>query len=140
MNMALSDTTPSTFVVEKDSDVVTVRQLARNMAMQLEFSRPDQALVSTAVSELARNIVRYAGAGEIELTPVASERRVGLRIVSRDNGPGIPDIEAAMSDGYSTGNSLGLGLPGTRRIVDEFNITSNEGEGVVVTAVKWRFV
>ncbi len=123
--------------IQTDGDVVTSRQMGRKIATEMGFSRPDLALIATAISELARNIVNYGERGEIELGTVSSNGRQGLRIVARDEGPGIPDIEAAMRDGFSTGNSLGLGLPGTRRIVDEFDLSSKPGEGVQVTAVKW---
>lgn len=124
--------------VKLDSDVVAARQMARQLAVELEFSRPDQALVATAVSELARNIVKYARDGEIEICAVTGGTRAGIRITARDQGPGLEDIDLAMQDGYSTGNSLGLGLPGTRRIVDEFDISSIPGKGLTVTVTKWR--
>ena len=124
--------------IRRDADVISARQVGRALAEDLGFSRPDQALVATAISELARNIVVYADHGKIELTAVQQGDRQGIRIVARDNGPGIADLERALSDGFSTGNSLGLGLPGTRRIVDEFDIQSTSGEGVTVIAVKWR--
>lgn len=124
-------------IVKSDGDVVTARQLGRKMAGEMGFSRPEQALIATAISELTRNIVNYAGFGEIELGSVQMNGRRGLRFVVLDNGPGIEDLESAMIDGFSTGNSLGLGLPGTRRIVDDFDIQSKPGEGVRVTAVKW---
>ncbi|WP_261397155.1 MULTISPECIES: anti-sigma regulatory factor [Leisingera] len=112
--------------------------MARQLAVELEFSRPDQALVATAVSELARNIVKYAQDGDIEICAVTSGPRVGIRVTARDQGPGLEDIDLAMQDGFSTGNSLGLGLPGTRRIVDEFDISSAPGKGLTVTVTKWR--
>lgn len=124
--------------VKLDSDVVAARQMARQLAVELEFSRPDQALVATAVSELARNIVKYAQDGDIEICAVTSGSRVGIRVTARDQGPGLEDIDLAMQDGFSTGNSLGLGLPGTRRIVDEFDISSAPGKGLTVTVTKWR--
>ncbi|UWQ78889.1 anti-sigma regulatory factor [Leisingera sp. S132] len=124
--------------VSCDSDVVAARQLARTLAVGIGFSRPDQALIATAVSELARNIVKYADEGEIELCSVISGAKSGIKVTARDRGPGLEDVELAMQDGYSTGNSLGLGLPGTRRIVDDFKIRSEPGSGLVVTVVKWR--
>lgn len=129
---------PYLHVIACDRDVVSARQSGRSLAGDIGFSRPDQALIATAISELARNIVNYAGRGEMELTTVSSGGRKGIRIVARDSGPGIADIQDAMSDGFSTGNSLGLGLPGTKRIVDEFEIASVPGEGVTVTATKWQ--
>ena len=127
----------SSQVVASDVDVVTSRQKGRQIAADMGFSRPDQALIATAIAELARNIVHYAGSGQIDLAEVLLGGRTGLRILATDNGPGIPDISAAMCDGFSTGNSLGLGLPGTRRIVDEFDLQSAPGKGVRVTAIKW---
>ena len=123
--------------ITTDGDVVTARQVGRCIASDMGFSRPDQALIATAISELARNIVNYAGQGEILLDIISRGGRNGLRVVASDDGPGIDDIDAALCDGFSTGNSLGLGLPGTRRIVDEFDLSSAAGEGVRVTAIKW---
>ncbi|MEO8242647.1 MAG: anti-sigma regulatory factor [bacterium] len=121
-----------------DGDVVVARQMARKRAGELGFSRVDQALIATAISELARNIVHYAKSGHIEITEVNRGRRFGLQVVASDQGPGIADIDLAMTDGYSTGNSLGLGLPGTRRLVDEFDIESIPGRGLTVTFIKWK--
>lgn len=124
--------------IRRDADVISARQMGRRLAEDMGFGRPDQALIATAISELARNIVVYAEYGEIEVSVVRQGHRQGLRIVARDRGPGIADLGSALADGYSTGNSLGLGLPGTRRIVDDFDIRSTPGEGVEVTAIKWR--
>ena len=124
--------------IERDGDVVAARQLGRALAAEIGFGRPDQALIATAISELARNIVSYAGCGHVSFTPLTLGRRRGLRIHAEDQGPGIPDLAAAMTDGFSTGKSLGLGLPGTRRIMDEFDIQSQPGKGVRVTVVKWK--
>ncbi|WP_108259230.1 anti-sigma regulatory factor [Mangrovicoccus ximenensis] len=124
--------------IERDGDVVAARQIGRHLAAEIGFSRPEQALIATAISELARNIVSYAERGMISFAAVDAERRQGLRITAEDRGPGIADIHAAMTDGFSTGNSLGLGLPGTQRIMDEFDIRSAPGEGVTVTVVKWK--
>lgn len=123
--------------VKTDSDVVSARQKGRAMASDTGFSRSDQALIATAISELARNIVNYAGVGEIVLRVIHKNASPGLQITASDTGPGIEDIEAALLDGFSTGNSLGLGLPGTRRIMDDFDILSAPDEGLTVTAVKW---
>lgn len=102
------------------------------------FPRTELALIATAISELARNILTYAGAGEIEVSVEDSDGRRGLIIVARDQGPGIPDVGLALQDGYSTSRSLGLGLPGVRRLMDDFEITSELGSGTVVRAAKWR--
>ncbi|WP_253949107.1 anti-sigma regulatory factor [Mangrovicoccus sp. HB161399] len=124
--------------IERDGDVVAARQIGRHLAAEIGFSRPEQALIATAISELARNIVSYAERGTIAFATVERDLRQGIRIVAEDRGPGIPDLHAAMTDGFSTGNSLGLGLPGTQRIMDEFDIRSIPGEGVTVTVVKWK--
>ena len=118
--------------------MVRARATSRELAGALRFSRTDGTLVATAISEVARNIVSHAGEGEIELRPVYEARRHGLVVVARDAGPGIRDVDAAMRDGYSTRGSLGLGLPGARRLMDEFAIDSAPGRGTVVTMKKWR--
>ena len=130
---------PSDIVVriDSDSDVVAARQRGRELAAALGFSSTDQTLVATAISEVARNIVCYAGSGQIELSRVDDGGRRGLLIVARDQGPGIADPELAMRDGYSTGNSLGFGLPGARRLVDDFTLESAVGVGTTVTLKKW---
>lgn len=124
-------------LVAADCDVVGARQHGRAIAARIGFSRIEQALIATAISELARNIVNYAVSGEIDIARITRGTRVGVQVVARDYGPGIVDIEAAMTDGFSTGKSLGLGLPGTKRIVDEFDIESAPGSGVTVKIVKW---
>ncbi len=124
--------------VRTDADIVTARQKGRVLAEPLGFSSSDLALIATAISEVARNIVVYAGCGEIILDVVSDSDREGIVIVARDDGPGIPDIEKAMQDGYSTSNSLGLGLPGARRMMDEFEIVSSVGKGTTITMKKWR--
>jgi len=113
------------------------RQQGRAMAAQLGLSSTNQALVATAISELARNIVEYAGYGEIILELVQQGGRRGIVVIARDQGPGIPDIEKAMQDGFSTSQSLGLGLPGARRLMDDFEIVSQVGKGTTVTVKKW---
>ena len=120
-----------------DPDIVEARKQARQLAAQLNFSRTDATLIATAVSEIARNIVRFAGDGLI-MMELVEEPRPGVRIVARDTGPGIPDVERALADGYSTYNGLGLGLPGARRLMDEFSLTSEVGLGTTVTMTKWR--
>lgn len=133
----MSDSARHAHSIERDSDVVTARQIGRAVAAAMGFGRADQALIATAISELARNIVNYAGKGRIEISRVREGGRVGLQVVASDSGPGIADIAAAMTDGFSTGGSLGLGLPGTRRIVDEFSLVSAPGNGVVVKVIRW---
>ncbi len=123
--------------ISSDGDTVTARQQGRALARQLNLSTGDQALVATAISELARNIVEYAKYGEIILEIVEHNAKRGIVVVAHDEGPGIPDIERAMQDGYTTGNGLGLGLPGVRRLMDEMEIISQVGKGTTVTAKKW---
>ena len=106
--------------------------------MELGFPKTDLALIATAISELARNILTYAGEGEIEVAVEEAGGRRGLVIIARDHGPGIADISLALQDGYSTSRSLGIGLPGVRRLMDEFEVTSDPGSGTVVRAMKWH--
>jgi serine/threonine-protein kinase RsbT len=124
--------------IESDADVVTARQRARQLAIGLDMPSTDQTLLATAISEVARNITAYAQRGEVllELVRDGSGRR-GIRVVARDEGPGIADLERALTDGYTTGGGLGLGLPGARRLVDEFEIETAPGMGTTVTLVKW---
>ncbi|MGR6967196.1 sigma-70 family RNA polymerase sigma factor [Geodermatophilus sp. URMC 61] len=123
--------------VRADADVVAARQAAREVATRLEFSTTDVTLIATAVSEIARNIVRFADSGEVVVTEL-QEPRAGISIVARDAGPGIPDVDQALQDGYSTYQGLGLGLPGARRLMDEFAVVSETGRGTTVTMTKWR--
>jgi serine/threonine-protein kinase RsbT len=123
--------------IESDADVVTARQRARALAVGLEMPSTDQTLLATAISEIARNITAYAERGEILIDVIHDGARRGIRVVAVDNGPGIDDVEQALSDGYSTGSGLGLGLPGARRLVDEFAIETAPGQGTRVTLVKW---
>lgn len=111
---------------------------AKRMAAQAGFGETEQHLIATAVSELATNILRYAGSGEVVLRLIHEPSRMGMEVLALDHGPGIADIDAAMRDSFSTGNSLGLGLPGVRRIMDEFSIDSKPGEGTRCLARKWR--
>lgn len=126
-----------TVVIASDADIVTARQRGRALAQRLGFSGTDATLIATAISEIARNIVTYAGRGEIEIRPMFAGGRRGIEVIARDEGPGIADVELAMQDGFSTGNSLGVGLPGARRLMDEFEIVSRLGEGTSVTMRKW---
>lgn len=124
--------------VRSDVDVIIARQEGRKLAAVLEFNTGDMTLIATAISEVARNIVNYAGMGEIVLSTVEEGGRRGIWIVASDNGPGMQDISLAMQDGYSTSKGLGLGLPGARRIVDEFDIVSEVGKGTTVSMRKWK--
>lgn len=123
--------------IRSDLDIVNARVGGRDLAKALGFGVIDQARVATAISELARNVVLYAGKGEVILRRVGDRGRVGLEAVCVDRGPGIPDVSLAMRDGYSTSNGLGMGLPGTKRLMDEFEIESAIGEGTKVTIRKW---
>jgi serine/threonine-protein kinase RsbT len=127
-----------TVPVNADIDIVTARQKGRELARDLGFTSTDLALIATAISELARNIILYANSGEILLSVVENGTRRGLKVVARDDGPGIPDIERALEEGFSTSRSLGLGLSGVRRLMDEFDIVSEVGNGTTVTVKKWR--
>ena len=120
-----------------DLDVVTARQKGREIAAAHGFSGTDQTLIATAISEVARNIVSYAGQGEIALSAIVDGGRRGVLVVARDAGPGIPDVALAMRDGFSTGKSLGLGLPGAKRLMDDFELASKPGVGTTVTMRKW---
>ena len=121
-----------------DADLVTARAQGRALAQQLGFTRPDPTLIATAISELARNIDMHVGHGEIVMRPLYEDRRYGLLVIVRDEGQGIPDVEAALRDGSSSRGSLGLGLPGARRLMDEFEVDSERGRGTTVTMKKWR--
>ena len=123
--------------IASDNDVVAVRREARALASELNFTSTDVTLLATAISEIARNITTYAGEGEIVLSVVRRDDRAGIRVEARDEGPGINDVERAMEDGYSTGSGMGLGLPGARRLTDEFSIDSRPGEGTTVVMIKW---
>src|SRR5579863_880321 len=125
-------------VIHTDQDIVSARQKGRMMASELGFSPGDATLIATAISELARNIVSYARKGQITLKMVNSLNRQGILVVAADDGPGIADIRQALRDGFSTSGSLGLGLPGVRRLMDEFEINSEPGRGTIVTVKKWK--
>jgi serine/threonine-protein kinase RsbT len=122
--------------VSSDADVVEAREKGRELSAQLGFSSIDLTLIVTAISEVARNILLYAREGEIVLRLNEDGQR-GITVVARDDGPGIPDLEMAMRDSYSTGNGLGLGLPGARRLMDEFEIKSEISKGTTVVMKKW---
>jgi len=123
--------------ISSSADIVTARQRGRALAAALGFSGSDLTLIATAISELARNIIEYSTTGEIVIRQDGTAGRPGIVIVARDEGPGIPDVSRALSAGYSTGAGLGLGLPGVRRLMDDFEITSNAGRGTTVSVRKW---
>jgi serine/threonine-protein kinase RsbT len=124
--------------IRSDTDIVVARHKSRELSGKLGFSYVDLTLIATAVSELARNIVLYGGVGEIQLRLVENGIKRGIVVVAEDHGRGIADITRALQDGYSTSGSLGLGLPGTRRLMDEFEIKSAPGKGTTVTVKKWK--
>jgi serine/threonine-protein kinase RsbT len=123
--------------IEHEADIVAARQAGRELAGKVGFVGSDLTLIATAISEISRNIVTYAVRGEVTMTAVEDGPRRGICIVARDEGPGIADVEQAMRDGFSTGRSLGLGLPGARRLMDDFDIDSQPGQGTRVIMKKW---
>ncbi len=125
--------------IASDGDLVTARAEGRALAERLGFPRPDPTLIATAISEIARNIVVHVGEGEIILRPLQESDRYGLIVVATDQGPGIRDLEAALQDDYSGRGGLGLGMPGARRLMDEFDVESDADTGTTVTMKKWRF-
>lgn len=124
--------------ITSDEDMVPARAEGRALALSLGFSRTDATLIATAISEIARNIVVHAGSGEMTMRPVYEDSRYGIVVTARDEGPGIRDVEAALGHGYTGRGGLGLGLPGARRLMDEFHIDTNSGSGTTVTMTKWR--
>jgi len=126
-----------TLPIRTSADVVAVRQKVRAWATELRFSLVDQTKLVTAASELARNALEHGKGGEVRLEILEEPPRRGLRLVFEDRGPGITDVELALKEGYTTGNGLGLGLGGARRLVNEFDIESSPGQGTRVVAVRW---
>jgi serine/threonine-protein kinase RsbT len=125
-------------VIHTDQDIVAARQKGRALAVELGFSPGDATLIATAISELARNIVTYAGTGVVAIQGIQASGRQGILVIASDHGPGIADIRQAMRDGFSTSGSLGLGLPGVRRLMDEFDLQSRAGRGTTVAVKKWK--
>ena len=123
--------------IDSDEHIVDARAEGRALATQLGFSRTDATLIATAISEVARNILVHAGSGEVAMRPEVGERRCGLVVVASDSGPGIRDVEAAMQEGFGTKGGLGLGLPGAKRIMDEFSVQTG-GRGTTVEMAMWR--
>jgi serine/threonine-protein kinase RsbT len=124
--------------VRQEEDVVRIRQVVRQWAVELGFSLVEQTKIVTASSELARNTVIYGGGGQVRLEAYNDGSRRGIRLIFEDQGPGIADTTMALKDGFTTGSGLGLGLGGARRLMDEFAITSAVGEGTRVTVAKWK--
>jgi serine/threonine-protein kinase RsbT len=125
-------------VIRSDLDIVIARTLARDTAKAVGFGPIDQARIATAVSELARNIFLYAGSGSVTVRELEQGSRKGMEIVCEDQGPGIQNIDVAMQDGYSTSRGMGMGLPGAKRLMDEFDIRTQDGIGTTITCRKWR--
>lgn len=126
------------FLIVRDQDVIPFRNQVKEAAVKVGMGILNQTKLITAASELVRNLLKYGGGGTAEIEVVNNGRENGIRLIFKDNGPGIQDIDLAMKDGFSTGKSLGLGLPGTKRLVNEFNIQSAVGEGTIVTIIKWK--
>ena len=131
------DTTPIRIPVRNETGIAWSVMEARKAAKAIGFDENICQMIATAVSELANNIIKYAGRGEIRLGRFTAGRRVGMEVTARDKGPGIEDIERAMADHYSSGGTLGLGLPGVKRMMDEFELTSEPGQRTTVTIRKW---
>lgn len=125
-------------LIAADVDVVQARQTGRELAAEVGFSAGDQTVIAAAISEIARNILMYAKRGEVRFTKIIDGTRQGLVVVAQDDGPGIRDVPRAMQDGYSTSGGLGLGLPGARRLMDEFEVASAPGQGTRITMSKWK--
>lgn len=123
--------------IDDESGILQARMDARELANELGFDGTSQTLIATAISELARNILKYAHHGEILLRPATKNGARGITVVASDEGPGIADLAQAMTDGFSTGKGLGLGLPGTKRLMDDFDLISKVGQGTVVTTTRW---
>lgn len=126
------------FVIIREQDVVPFRNQVKDAAVKVGMGILNQTKLITAASELVRNLLKYGGGGTVEIETVSNGRENGVRLRFSDKGPGIKDVDLAMKDGYSTGKSLGLGLPGTKRLVNEFDIQSTVGEGTTVTIIKWK--
>ena len=137
-NVPTSVSRETSVPIESDLDIVTARQVGRALAERVGFEAGELTLIATAISELARNIVLYAKRGEVVVKVLENGTKRGIEVVSSDEGPGIPNVTHAMQDGYSTSGGLGLGLPGVKRLMDEFEIDSVVGHGTVVKVAKWR--
>lgn len=127
-----------TLTIQSSTDVVLVRQVVRQFAVEIGFGLVDQTKIVTAASELARNTLDYGGGGTVQLEALQEGRRVGLKLIFEDQGPGIPDVEMAMKDGFTTGGGLGMGLGGAKRLSSDFAIESIVGKGTRVTIIRWK--
>jgi serine/threonine-protein kinase RsbT len=126
-----------TLHIRFEEDIIVARQKVREFAQAIGFQNMDIILIATAVSEITRNIIIYATKGEIEISRIVLDHKKGIQIIASDNGPGIDNLALAMEDGYSTGNGLGLGLPGAKRLMDEFEITTEINKGTKIKMQKW---
>lgn len=127
-----------TLPIQSDSDIVLVRQKVRAWAVQMQYSLVDQTKLVTAASELARNALEHGGGGDMRIEALSNGVRKGLRLIFQDQGPGIHDVSMALKDGFSTGGGMGLGLSGSRRLVNEFDIQSEPGKGTTVMVARWK--
>ncbi|HVT99375.1 MAG TPA: anti-sigma regulatory factor [Acidobacteriaceae bacterium] len=134
----MSETKRETLPLTNSNDVVLARQKVRQWATEMRFTLVDQTKLVTAASELARNTLDHGKGGSMTIEQIAAGPRVGLRLIFEDRGPGIPDIELALKDGFTTGNGMGLGLGGSKRLVNEFSIDSAPGKGTRITVVRWK--
>ena len=125
-------------IIQSEMDIVAVRQLVKQQAVSLKFSIVDQTKIVTAASEIARNVFKYGGGGHLIIELVEKDARPGIKMIFEDQGPGIPDINRALEDGYTTGKGMGLGLSGSKRLMDEFAIESKINQGTRVTLIKWK--
>ncbi len=138
MEMTLSHETQGSVPLRSEADIVASRQMVRKLAVQLKFSLVDQTKMITAASELSRNTVVYGGGGDMEWELLADGLRQGLRLRFRDQGPGIPDLGLALKDGWTSGNGMGLGLSGSKRLVHDFELESTVGVGTCVSVTRWK--
>jgi serine/threonine-protein kinase RsbT len=135
--MAISSAREVHVRIQSSADIVAARQQGRELAARAGFTNSNLTIIATAISEIARNIVEYAKEGDITITLIENSGHRGVEIIAADEGPGIPDVSTVMRDGYSTGKGLGIGLPGARRLMDEFEIVSTIGRGTTITMKKW---
>ncbi|WP_090990318.1 anti-sigma regulatory factor [Bacillus sp. OV322] len=124
--------------INNEMDIVLARQTGRKVSKELDFSLVDQSRITTSISELARNIYKYALPGKIIIEAIKKENKDGIKVIAVDEGPGIPDIKKALEDGYTTSGGLGAGVPGVKRLMDEFEIDSAVGEGTKIIVKKWK--
>lgn len=137
MGKEIKEPVNKTFSIHSDKDIVIVREYARGLAEYIGFSTNERTLIATAVSEICRNIIEYAQYGHVSIERAQQNLKIGITITIEDKGPGIPDVDLAMQDGYSTSRGMGVGLPGTKRIMDEFDIQTQPDKGTRVVMTKW---